>query len=177
MPKLLVDLDNVLWDLTGPLVDELNERFYLDVKRDDVTRWDLKEFYPVLSREEIFQPLRDRSFWEKMEPRDGAPEALKALKDKGFDIYFVTATHYTTIEYKVELLEKYFSDVYSYDRLILTQVKQMVKGDILIDDNVDNLVWGDYMPILFTSYHNRFEDDTGLNRVNNWEEILKRLRI
>ena len=78
---------------------------------------------------------------------------------------------------KILKREKYFSDVYSYDRLILTQVKQMVKGDILIDDNVDNLVWGDYMPILFTSYHNRFEDDTGLNRVNNWEEILKRLRI
>ena len=55
----------------------------------------------------------------------------------------------------------------------------MVVGDIMIDDNVNNLLTNkSYQKLLFTAEHNESMSDDELRahnlvRVNNWADILK----
>ena len=48
----------------------------------------------------------------------------------------------------------------------------MIRGDVLIDDGLHNLIGGDYRKILFDSPHNRSFDaeGNGMIRVHNWDE-------
>ncbi len=53
--------------------------------------------------------------------------------------------------------------------------KQLVKGDILIDDNPHNLVGGEYIPILFDRPHNH-DKAHGITRAQTWEEVKNTIR-
>lgn len=59
--------------------------------------------------------------------------------------------------------------------MIITANKQMIRGDVLIDDGVHNLEGGSYKKILMTAPHNRNYDAeaNGMIRVSNWTEIEK----
>ena len=73
-----------------------------------------------------------------------------------------------------DLLFKWFPFL-SWDQVIITFRKQLIKGDVLIDDGVHNLEGGDYKKILMTAPHNRNYDAEahGMIRVHNWDEILQ----
>lgn len=61
----------------------------------------------------------------------------------------------------------------TWSDVIVTANKQIVQGDILIDDGLHNLVGGKYEKILMTAPHNKGfnqEEKYGIHRVNNWEE-------
>lgn len=61
----------------------------------------------------------------------------------------------------------------SWDQVIITSRKQLIKGDVLIDDGIHNLEGGDYIKILVTAPHNRDYDAeaNGMIRVYNWKQI------
>lgn len=84
----------------------------------------------------------------------------------------VTASNYQTCAAKVERLLELFPFL-DWNHIILTSNKQMVRGDILIDDGPHNLVGGDYMKFLFDRPHNRSFDEKvhGIERVYTWDEI------
>ena len=58
-------------------------------------------------------------------------------------------------------------------KTVLTADKRLVRGDVLIDDGVQNLVGGDYEKLLYTQPHNRAFDAAaaGMTRVNDWRGI------
>ena len=58
-------------------------------------------------------------------------------------------------------------------QLIIAHSKDMVKGDIRIDDGVHNLVNCDGLKILFTAPHNACidENDIGAQRANTWKDV------
>ncbi len=60
-----------------------------------------------------------------------------------------------------------------WEHIIITNNKQLVRGDILIDDGPHNLVGGEYFKILFDRPHNRNYDDAanGMLRLHTWQEI------
>ena len=45
----------------------------------------------------------------------------------------------------------------------------MIKGDYLIDDCVDNLIGGEYIPICMAAPHNEFIGE--FHRFENWKDI------
>ena len=84
----------------------------------------------------------------------------------------VTASDYRTCKPKVDRLLELFPFL-DWKHIIITNNKQMVRGDILIDDGPHNLVGGDYFKILFARPHNHSFDaaSTGILRLYTWEEI------
>ena len=114
-------------------------------------------------------------FWKTVKPVPGAAEALQRLMDAGHEVYIVTATLLENIPEKMnDLLFKYFPFL-SWNQVIITHEKQMIRGDVLIDDGVHNLEGGDYAKILMTAPHNRNYDAeaNGMIRVQDWTEIEK----
>ena len=59
--------------------------------------------------------------------------------------------------------------------IIITADKHLIRGDVLIDDGVHNLLGGDYRKILVTApYNESFDAEAnGMIRVSSWEEIYR----
>lgn len=170
---ILVDVDDVINNLCQTWIDWLNEKYKKNVQYDDIGQWNMNEYYPDLTDEEVCSPLYEEEFWKKVLPRFDAIKYLHTLINEGYDVYLVTSSYYKTIAPKYEhLILKYYPFI-GWDKVIVAAKKQMIKGDIMIDDAVHNLEGGSYLKILVTAPHNRNYDtaSNGMLRANNWEEI------
>ena len=173
--RILVDMDDTIEQLLDAWVSRANEKFGRDVSLDEITGWNVAAPYTGLTREEIYGVTYEPGFWSSIKPMPGAAEALKHFMDEGHEVYIVTATEIEHVEEKMKgLLFRYFPFL-SWNQVIITGRKQLIRGDVLIDDGIHNLEGGDYRKILFTAPHNRFYDAeaNGIIRVNTWEEVVE----
>ena len=170
---ILVDMDDTIEHLLQAWVDVLNKRYDRNVTIDVIRTWNVAAAYPGVSRKDVYAVPDEPGFWKTVAPVEGAAEALKRFMDEGHEVYIVTATRYESIFEKMDdLLFRYFPFL-SWDQVIVTSKKQMIRGDVLIDDGIHNLEGGDYVKILTTMPHNEDYDAeaNGMIRVHNWKEI------
>lgn len=73
-----------------------------------------------------------------------------------------------------KVLFKYFPYI-TWEQIIITHHKQIISGDVLIDDGVHNHIGGNYASILFDAPHNRDfnETDHSITRVKTWKEAYE----
>lgn len=175
---ILTDADDVIENLLDCWVAMLNNRFGTSTSPEDVTDWNVSLAFPTLTKEQVYGVLADDELWHMIEPIPGAQETLQKLYDEGHNIYIVTASDYRTCKAKFDRILPLFPWL-DWNHVIITNNKQMVKGDILIDDGPHNLVDGDYMKLLFDRPHNRSFDAraNGVIRVETWEEIYEAVQI
>lgn len=175
MKKLtvLIDMDDTIENLCDVWIHCLNVRYGTSVRPSDIKEWDMTKAFPELSPVQIYKPLFDESVWKRVTPLPDAVETiLKIIKD-GHKVVIVTASHQDTVGLKMNnVLFKYFPYL-SMDDVIVTSQKQLVQGDIMIDDAPHNLEGGRYMKLLFDAPHNRSysASDNDMVRVYNWNEI------
>ncbi len=172
---ILVDMDDVIERLLVRLVEQTNRKYRRSVTVDQVTDWDMIVAYPGLTKKQILDFMYEPGFWETVEPVPGAAEALKHFIDEGHEVYIVTATEYEVVPEKMTRCLFRIFPFLSWDQVIITGRKQMIRGDVLIDDGVHNLEGGDYKRILFTAPYNRDYDAeaNGMIRVSSWDEIVR----
>ncbi len=172
---ILVDLDDTIEQLLKALVARANERFGRNAAVDDVTDWSIVCAFPGIAKQQILDFMREPDFWDTVEPVPGAAEGLKRFMDEGHEVYIVTATEYEHVAEKMKgVLFRWFPFI-SWNQVIITSRKQMIRGDVLIDDGVHNLEGGTYKKILVTAPYNRDYDAeaNGMIRVNSWDEIVR----
>lgn len=113
--------------------------------------------------------------WKKVTPFPGAVKYLKQLIDDGHKVVVVTASHHDTISFKINsVLFKHFPYL-TFNDIIVTSQKQLIYGDILIDDAPHNLEGGKYAGILMDAPHNKTYNAelNGFIRVKDWASIYK----
>ena len=172
---ILVDMDDTIEQLLSALVKRANERFHRSAAVDDISDWSIVCAYPEIEKRQILNLMYEPGFWDTVEPVPGAADALRYLMDKGHQVYIVTATEFDHIPEKMErVLFRYFPFL-SPDQVIITGRKQMIRGDVLIDDGIHNLEGGEYRKILFTAPYNKDYDAeaNGMIRVHGWKEIIE----
>lgn len=170
---IATDADDCLWDLCGAWINYLNKEYGTKVCIEDIEEWDIKKAFPNLTTDEVFAPLFDRYMWEDVLPIGGAVETIKKLKEDGHRVVICTNSHYLALVHKMQTVFRYFKPVFSYDDVIVTKHKELIKCDLLIDDNPNNLL-KQKQGLLFTRSHNLLfptEDYKNIERVNSWEEI------
>lgn len=168
---ILVDMDDTIENLGLAWVEYLNRKYDKNVDWFSKREWDMQVYYPDLTVEQIYGALNDEELWDNVTVKENAPYYLQKLIDEGNEVYIVTASWYTTIKTKFErCLSKFFPFI-KWDQVIVVSNKHLIKGDILVDDNPEHLVDGDYFGILFTAPHNIDYDDSDSNivRVDNWK--------
>ena len=172
---ILVDLDDVIDNCLEPWVNVLNREHGLNVKAEDITEWDLLESFPTLSHEEIYAPIKKFSFWlTEVSVRKDAIKYLNKLIKLGHEVYIVTASDLSMIHLKyLALIQPNFP--IKEDHIIVTHRKDLIRGDILIDDCLGHVMDFKGQAILMTAPHNKhvFIDDMGLKRADNWQEVYK----
>ena len=169
---ILVDMDDTIEQLLQAWVRRANEKFGYRVSCDDIRDWNVEKAFPGLTREQVYGITGEPGFWSSIEPVPGAADVLRRLMDQGHSVFIVTATEYEHVPEKMrDLLFRYFPFL-SWNQVIITANKQMIRGDVLIDDGPHNLLGGSYAKILFDAPHNRgFDAEAhGILRVYNWAE-------
>ena len=175
MKKLtvLIDADDTIENLCEAWVKYLNEKHNTSVLLTDIKEWDMTKAFPTLSKDEVFEPLFNEELWKRVTPLPGAVENIKKLIDDGHKIVIVTSSHPYTVSLKWRyVFERYFPFISTHDVIFASQ-KQLIKGDVMVDDAPHNLVGGDYLKLLFDAPHNQsFDTESHLvTRVRNWDEV------
>lgn len=173
METVLIDIDDTISDLLSAWLKTLNEKYGTSVYRDDVTDWDMRTFYPSLTREQIFEPLHHNGFWKTVKPKPDAMEYVEKLFNEGYNVFLCTSTDYRNIRAKYEYIVKRYFPYIEWNHVIIASNKQMIQADYLIDDGIHNLENGNFIKILMTAPHNRNYDAkaNGMYRADNWKEV------
>lgn len=175
---ILVDMDDVIEQLVPGWVAYINEKYGTNARVEDVTEWAIEKAFPTLTREQVYSAPLDDKLWDYVGPMPGAQEYLQKLIDDGNEVFIVTATGFETLRAKMEkVLFKYFPFI-NWNHVIITEHKELIKGDVLVDDGPHNFTKGDYYKILFSAGHNKnFDEKTiGAVRVSTWAEVYDEIK-
>lgn len=176
---ILVDMDDTIENLAEAWVTYLNAQHQTSTNLSDITDWDISKAFPTLTKEQVYAPLFEDSFWDWVKPMKGASEALQKLIADGHTVLIVTTSNYQTLAAKMErVLFRYFPFL-TWDDVIITAHKQLIKGDVLVDDGIHNLEGGDYFKILMTAPHNLYYDagKNGMYRVTSWSDVYSAIQV
>lgn len=175
--RILCDLDDVLWDLVPRWTRWLYMEHGIRVEPEDVKTWDIQDYYPTLTREQVFAPLFHPHFFVNMEPVPGAVDAVRKLKADGHEFVVVTATHHKTAGPKIDELLRLFPMLTEND-IVITGHKNWVDGTVLIDDSVRNVESFPWFSILLARPHNadhKFSRPQNQFRCDSWDDICERI--
>lgn len=178
MSKLILclDVDGVLADFVGGVLDESHRRTGRAHLREEWRHW----HWPEATLGELFFDIcRGRGFCAGLAPFPEALEWVPRLREVA-DVRFVTSPmrgeHWRPE--RQAWLQRHFGarpeDV--------TQVKDkhLVTGDVLVDDKADNVrkwKWGKLVGrrrgLLWDAHHNRADADLDSARVREWQDVYE----
>lgn len=172
--RILVDMDDVLEYLCIHWVTYLNSLYGTNVTVNDIKSWDISEAFPTIPKEKVYAPIYESNFWNNLIPMAESQYYLRKLIEEKHEVFIVTASNYQTLNSKMIWLFKHFPFL-KWNQVIVTSNKQMIEGDVLVDDGVHNLIGGRYHKILFNQPHNSYfnEKEHDIIRVFSWEEVYK----
>jgi len=137
---IFYDFDGVLADTHENLLRLYNKDFDDTVSKSDITEWNLASFVKPEAKTKIFDYLFSEGFYDNVKPNKDFIEAAKRNIELGHTVGVATAcnNNVTMISGKLAWLEKHcpFIDL---KNLIIVDNKGLLKGDLLVDDKLQNL--------------------------------------
>jgi len=136
--RLLLDCDGILADFVGGILNELRENELVDLRPEDFPNWEifrqLDEYGPGI-REFAGVVARRPGFCLNLPVYAGAKEGVQKLLDAGVELFIVTSPLIGSETWAHERdlwLAKNFGIPSS--RVVHTQSKHIVQGDVFVDD-------------------------------------------
>lgn len=135
---ILCDMDGVICDLHRPWIDWYNRRFTDTLSVDDIRSWEMRDVVRADARENVYDFLQKPKLYCDLEPLPGAIEALTRLHKKHRVILVSTPSRDPqTAADKLTWVEKHLP--WARRSYMLTAHKDLVRGDVFIDDAPHNL--------------------------------------
>ena len=141
--KIAIDMDEVLADTVGALIEDVNQRTDLGITIDMLDGIKLRHAMPEHDGL-LTEILREPGFFKKLKVMSDAQDVVKKLTEH-YDVFIATAA----MDVPTSFHDKY--------------------ADYLIDDNPRQLSIFKGTPIIYTATHNI--NDDRFTRVNNWKEV------
>ncbi len=178
--KIIIDFDDTIYK--SVFIGKMNDFMGTNLTVEDFDSYYMDHTIPEDKQEAFYDFLVKDDIYAGYNFFDDAVEVIKKLNDK-YDVYICSGcviynSHKNSgwiFYYKYNCLLKYLPFIHP-DRFIFTQSKDLVKADIIIDDNPIYLKEERETKILFDSYHNRNLTNEELKKDNiirakNWKEI------
>lgn len=134
--RIFIDIDDTITNFGEVLLKNLNEKYNTNYTIEDIINWDwikekFKEPWSVLT------PW----FWREVKVDKKAKNFIeKRIKD-GDEIYIATATFIDeALPVKIETTLNQLDNIIDKDHVIITKNKNILCGDIMIDDAIHNLI-------------------------------------
>lgn len=173
-----IDIDNTVNDFLTKFVLHINA-IGANIDYDSICEYNLHKAtgIPQNTLEALF--YRNNYFYKSLVPLDGSINTIRDLISDGHVVRFVTAITYDVITARVEFIQKYFPFVDPNKSLIVTDHKESIYADVVIDDCANNMrnINPDCKFILFNHAWNQFFEVDGVDhfRCYSWHDIYNRL--
>lgn len=173
--RILLDVDGVLADFHGGILELIYELFDLRLSIEDFKNWD---YTSALEDEEMKRELRYEitkpGFLEALKPYPGSQKAVDGLRGRA-EIICVTSPNRTVptwIPERYGWLEQHFG--MPPDEVVLTNRKYLVTGNIMIDDRPKTVKrWAAEYPTKSALLWGRpYNKGTSLPRIFSWNQLF-----
>ena len=192
MPPIYVDIDDVLADTSGSLINIAEKEFQKQVPFEELTCFDLKISFDLTQEEyELFLNLaHEPDIILGLEPYSDAIDAVKRWIASGNEICIVTGRPTTTYETTLEWLARNnvpFNDFFMVNKYarpgmddtiaLSMQAFSEMKFQFAVEDSYDMAVYlAETMDTQVFLYDRPWNRSTNLNgkikRFQNWVEII-----
>ena len=173
--RFLVDMDGVLADFTGGVLDLMTEHLP-EIKQlpyEAHKEFEVQHNYEVGVRGKIRALVERPGFFRNLKPIVGAIEGIKRLVAEGHEVFICTAplkSWQNCVAEKYEWVEKHLGPEF-VRRIILTRDKTVVDAHVLIDDRPNPALNGCQQPSwLHWLYDQPYNKHVNARRVT-WESI------
>lgn len=181
--QILVDVDDTL--CSNHFLPSFNRYMGLNLTEADFSSYMVEDDYLKTEeeKERYWRFHLQTNSYADVKIFDHAKEVLKKLMENGHEVFFVTAyvNHKLTAEFSRQMVDKFLMLLKEFpfippQNFIFANRKDMIKGDLLMDDRLKKLTDSPApIKILFTAHHNKQitgEELAAANvvRVNNWKE-------
>ena len=174
MLKIAIDFDETLFPTLEKILEVYNKRHNTNIELSQITTYSLHDSLPVEVADELLELFVEKTIYDSLQPYKGAIRAVKTLIEQGHEVYIATSTDVKNIEWKEQLLQKYFLFI-PKNNLIRIHDKALLNVDVLIEDKLDNLKSTFADRICFDQCWNRDESADfaySIYRIHNWGEVI-----
>ena len=170
--RILLDIDGVVADLLPYWLELINRYYGERLLLDEITCWEVHKFCKNAKPEQIYSFFEEPGFFLHLDPVPGSLTAVNQLLATGHEIVFVTACNAGHSD-KRRWVQRHFPN-FNLENIVFAERKELIKGDIFVDDNVDNvrayqLEHPGALAVCFAAPHNR--DYAGL-RIRNLQGLF-----
>lgn len=174
--RILLDMDGVVVDLMTPWLEERHRLYGGEKYRiEQITAYDWTNELGI-DKEQAYAIICRPNFYSGLKPFPGAIEGVKALC--GFSEVVICTSPVNSLTCAGEKTEWVKWHLPWVRSIVITETKDLIKGDVMIDDRPENLAGFEGIRILFDRPWNRSEESleclSGLvyDRVANWDEVV-----
>lgn len=166
--KIAIDMDEVLADTLGAIIDGVNERANLGITVESLNGQKLKHVIPEHDGL-VTEILREPGFFRHLKVMPNAQEVVEKLNEH-YDVDIATAAMDvpTSFHDKYEWLLEHFPFL-DPQHFVFCGRKNIINADYLIDDNPRQLAIFEGESIMYTAVHNMNHHD--YKRVNGWKDV------
>lgn len=136
---VLIDLDGIVVDLLSEWLKAYNAEYGDSLTKDDVKSWDMHENVKKECGFKIYNFIDIDECYTDLPPLPGAVEGIRAIREMGHDPVIVSASSKNPLSAarKIAWCAKYLK--MKRKDVIISSRKELVAGDILIDDSPVNI--------------------------------------
>ena len=171
--RIFIDMDYVICDNLERFQEWYERDYGVRIADDQLRGKKYREAVPDEHREAVTGYPYLKGFHDELAPRPGSLQVVEALH-KQYEVFIASAA----MEFPLSLIDKkkwmakYLPSI-PWQRIIFCGSKDILKGDLLIDDNAYNLDAFDGAGLFFEAHHNLGQE--GYDRVADWEAVRERL--
>ena len=169
---LLLDMDSVCADLLTVWLYEYNKTYDDNLTADKIVTWDWAHLTKCAAAD-LYKLTEKPGFFRNLPVMPGAIEVTTRLQQKGHIMFFVTAVPYTTptaLYDKSQWVIEHMPHI-GPKNVIAAHKKDMIRGDLLLDDSPRNLSEFGKIKVAYDYPYNR--EAKADYRIRDWFEFEK----
>jgi 5'(3')-deoxyribonucleotidase len=167
-----IDVDDVILELVPAWLKAYNQDFKDNLKLEHITDWNIKKFVKKSCGKKIYDYIKSPDIYNEIKPVKDSLWGINALREMGYRVVYITVNNYGNAKY--DLLLKYGYMVSGKD-FVMAEDKSLIKSEILLDDNYNNIINFCGEGFLMTKPWNK--NFNYAKRVRSWKDFIKKIAL
>lgn len=164
---LLIDMDGVMADTMGGVLDYVEENFGHSLAHEDIIDY----WFAGLPRDDMMLALSSKGFYRNLDVITGAIRGVRRLREEYNGNVYVCSAPMNGVEKcceteKRDWLAEHFDEDFA-KQAIITKNKAAVPGRVIIEDN-PQIAGGTWQPVMFDQPYNRM---ASYPRMYGWHDL------
>lgn len=178
--RILIDMDDTITNFLEEVINKYNKTYGTSHSIDEVTEWVIPSSFEY----GLFSVLELTNILTMITPKLDSIEYINKWIDEGYDVFIVSdcCNRYQSYRDKLKWLKTYIPK-FDLSHFIPCKEKYVISGDVLIDDNLDNLEkWSLHNPygmdLLMTAQHNKgIQDERRIYSFEEADDLIKTMQL